>query len=118
MAKTPHDVHMRETGMKSFSGSNGIGCRWRGMQSIAVVVVQGMHGQPDLRVPLIHELPDSWKINVPDSVDANKLRQNLQDHLTAIGQMSTEWPSDENQAYRTVAHHILMAVLDVPVPAK
>ena len=40
MAKMPHDVHMREIGMKSFSGSNGIGCRWRVMQSIAVVVVR------------------------------------------------------------------------------
>ena len=40
MAKTPHEVHMRDTGMKSFSGSNGIGCRWRVMQTMAVVVVR------------------------------------------------------------------------------
>ena len=31
---------MRETVTKSFSGSNGIGCRWRVMQTIAVVVVR------------------------------------------------------------------------------
>ena len=30
----------RETGTKSLSGSNGIGCRWRVMQTIAVVVVR------------------------------------------------------------------------------
>ena len=40
MAKMPHDVHMRDTVTKSFSGSNGIGCRWRVMQTIAVVVVR------------------------------------------------------------------------------
>ena len=31
---------MRETVTKSLSGSNGIGCRWRVMQTIAVVVVR------------------------------------------------------------------------------
>jgi hypothetical protein len=87
-------------------------------RSIAVVTVAAEQNLPELKVPLIHELPDSWKVNVPDSMDANKLRQNLQDELTAIGTMSTEWPSDENQAYRVVAHRVLMAVLDVPGPSK
>ncbi len=36
----PAEVHMRDTVTKSLSGSNGIGCGWRVMQTIAVVVVR------------------------------------------------------------------------------
>jgi hypothetical protein len=85
-------------------------------RGIAVMDVKGTNGMPDLKVPMIHELPDSWKINVPDSVDSTKLRQNLLDHLTAVGEMSAQWPTDEKEAYRVVAHHVLMAVLDQPMP--
>ncbi|HSV13859.1 MAG TPA: hypothetical protein VLI90_06340 [Tepidisphaeraceae bacterium] len=84
-------------------------------RGIAVVTVNSSHGLPDLRVPMIHEMPDQWKVNVPDSLTADKLRQNLLDHLTALGDSSSQWPSDENEAYRMAAHHVLMAVLDQPV---
>ena len=40
MANMPHEVLMRETVRKSLSGSNGIGCRCRVMQTIAVVVMR------------------------------------------------------------------------------
>jgi hypothetical protein len=86
-------------------------------RSIAVVTVNASHGLPNLKVPLIHELPDSWKINVPDSMTADKLRQNLLDHLTAFGDDASQWPADENEAYRALAHHVLMAALDQPMPS-
>lgn len=84
-------------------------------RGIAVVTVKASHGAPELKVPLIHELPDSWKVNVPDTMTGTKLRQNLLDHLTKCGEMSDQWPTEEIEAYRAIAHHVLMAVLDQPV---
>jgi hypothetical protein len=84
-------------------------------RSIAVVTVKAMQGMSDLKVPLIHELPDSWKFNVPGDLDAAKLRQNLTDHLTALGDHLADWPTDEAAAERVVVHHVLMAVMGKPV---
>jgi hypothetical protein len=82
-------------------------------RNVAVVHVAESHGLPELKVPLIHELPDVWKIDVPDSVTGQKLYDNLLKHLTMANEQKDKWPSDVNDAYREVAHHVLMAVLDV-----
>jgi len=85
-------------------------------RNVAVVEVVQSHGLPDLKVPLIHELPDLWKIDVPDGVTGQKLYDNLLTHLTMANEQKDQWPSDVNDAYREVAHHVLMAVLDVNNP--
>ena len=82
-------------------------------RNVAAIQVAESHGLAALTVPMIHEAPDSWKIDVPDSVTADKLRQNVLDHLTAADNPA-QWPADVNQAYAQVAHHVLMAVLDKP----
>jgi len=82
-------------------------------RNIAYVTVASSHGLPELKVPLIHELPDMWKIDVPDSVTGQKLYDNLLKHLTMADEQKDQWPSDVNDAYRMVSHHVLMAILDV-----
>lgn len=82
-------------------------------RNVAVLTVAASHGLPELKVPLIHELPDNWKIDVPDEIDGQKLYDNLSKHLYMAGQDKANWPADENEAYRTVAHHILMGVMGV-----
>ena len=84
-------------------------------RNIATVELKASHGMPALTVPLIHEAPDAWRIDVPDSVDANTLRQNVLAHLKAAHDMKDQWPTDVNQAYAAVTHHLLMALLDQPV---
>jgi len=86
----------------------------RGRQ-VAEVTIRASANCPECRVPMIHELPDSWKINVPDTLTAAKLRQNLLDHLTAFGDGSANWPADEGSATLEATRHVLMAVLDQPV---
>lgn len=83
-------------------------------RNIATVELKASHGMPALTVPLIHEAPDAWKIDVPDSVDADKLRQNILAHLKAAHGMKDQWPADVNQAYAAVTHHVVMALLDQP----
>jgi len=87
-------------------------------RNVAYVTVSASHGLPELKVPLIHELPDVWKIDVPDNVDGAKLYDNLLKHLTMANEHKDHWPTDVNDAYRAVAHHVLMAVLDVNEDAK
>jgi len=87
-------------------------------RNVAYVTVAASHGLPEVKVPLIHELPDVWKIDVPDNVDGAKLYDNLLKHLTMANEHKDHWPADVNDAYRAVAHHVLMAVLDVPDDAK
>jgi hypothetical protein len=87
-------------------------------RDVAYVTVAKSHGLPELKVPLIHELPDVWKIDVPDSVDGPKLYDNVLKHLTMANEQKDKWPSDVTDGYRMVAHHVLMAVLDVDHDAK
>ena len=83
-------------------------------RNIASVSVTASHGLPELTVPLIHEAPANWRIDVPDSIDAAKLKQNVIDHLQAAHAMKDQWPEDVNDAYAAVSHHVLMALLDKP----
>jgi hypothetical protein len=73
-------------------------------------VNQGPTGE--LSIPLIHQLPDSWKIDVPDSIDSQKLYDNVLKHLTMVDENRANWPADVNDAYRDVTRHMMMAVMD------
>jgi len=82
-------------------------------RNVAYVTVAQSHGMPELKVPLIHELPDAWRIDVPDRIDGAKLYDGILKHLTMANEMKDTWPADENDAYRAVAHHVLMGVMGV-----
>jgi len=82
-------------------------------RNISAVTIPASHGAPALTVPLIHEA-GGWKIDVPDTLDAAKLRSNLIAHLTEVQNMKDQWPATADEAYREVAHHVLMAVMDKP----
>lgn len=83
-------------------------------RNVALATIQGIQGQESLQVPFIHEAL-GWRIDVPDSVDGPKLRQNLLDHLTAANNMKDQWPATEEEAYRAMTHHVFMAIMDKPV---
>jgi len=82
-------------------------------RNIASVNIAASHGAPALTVPLIHEA-SGWKIDAPDTLDASRLRSNLIAHLTEVQNMKDQWPATADEAYRAVAHHVLMAIMDKP----
>jgi hypothetical protein len=84
-------------------------------RNVATIQVQSSHGMPALTVPMIHEMPDRWRIDVPNTLTADKLKANVLAHLTAADEMKDQWPGDVNQAYAMIAHHVLMALMDQPV---
>jgi len=70
-----------------------------------------------LDVPLIRDKQNQWKIDTPASLTIEKLRANLLAELTAVNSAAAHWPANETDAYRNVSRHVLMAVLDKPLPA-
>lgn len=84
-------------------------------RNVATVSIKESHGLHALTVPLVHEAPDSWKVDVPDTLDAAKLKDNVIAHLKAAHDMKDQWPANVQDAYAAVSHHVLMALLDEPV---
>jgi hypothetical protein len=82
-------------------------------RNVAKVTFPASHGLPEAFVPVIHEMPDSWKLDVPDQVDARRLYDNLLKHATMLDEHRDRWPADVNDAYRMAAHHVTLAALDV-----
>ncbi|QOV90456.1 hypothetical protein [Humisphaera borealis] len=82
-------------------------------RNVAVARYPAGHGLPAVDASLIHELPDIWRFDLPDNIDGQKLTANLIAHLNQVGTQG--WPDDINEAYRIVAHRVLLAMYDVPV---
>jgi hypothetical protein len=103
----------RKTGVDNPTGTAADTNRNDPGRNVASVTIPASHGAPALTVPLIHEA-GGWKIDVPDTLDAAKLRSNLTAHLKEVQGMKAQWPATADEAYRAVAHHVLMAVMDKP----
>ncbi len=86
-------------------------------RNVALVHVAASHGLPALTVSMIHELPDQWRIDVPNDRTGEKIYQDLLTHLTYLGENPDKWPADVQDGYRAVTHHVLMALYGVPVDA-
>lgn len=82
-------------------------------RNVAVVTLPAEGTLPELTVSMIHEMPDSWKIDIPDNIDKAQIQSSLSQHINQISQMSSQWPADQQQAQRIVTRHILMALYNV-----
>lgn len=79
-------------------------------RNVASVKIQASHGLPALQVPVIHEA-GGWRIDVPDTLTAQKFHDLLLAHLTHFGEMQGQWPATQEEGYRALTHHVLMAVM-------
>lgn len=77
---------------------------------IAVVTLQSTGGADDqpIQCSLLRE-GRSWKIDIPDSVTADDIRESVARHLNTLTSMKDKWPSDSNEAARVVTYHLLQA---------
>lgn len=83
-------------------------------RNVAVVILPASHGLPEVTLSLIHELPDSWVLDVPDNVTQADLHRNLSAQLTSILASQAQWPADKGEAQRMILHRIAMAAYNVP----
>jgi hypothetical protein len=84
-------------------------------RNIATVTIVESHGLPTLVIPMVHEMPDAWKVDLPDNVTGQQIRDNLAKCLTKLNENQAQWPSDVNDGYRIVTHKVLVAVMNQPV---
>jgi hypothetical protein len=83
-------------------------------QTYVTVTIPAGHGMPELQVPMVKDNL-AFRINAPDEVTGEQLKQSLMTHLTAAGNMKDQWPADKLEAQRALAHHVLMAVMNKPM---
>jgi hypothetical protein len=82
----------------------------------AVLTIMPLGTSNQLIVPMKKEgMLESWKVDVPPTIDAAKLHDNLLKELSAVRDSQASWPDDQNAAYRIVATHVLAAVMDMPM---
>lgn len=86
-------------------------------RDVAIATIPASHGLPAIHVSLIREA-QGWRIDVPNNVTGEQLKNNLAAHLTRIKDSADQWPADKNDAAAFVAHHVLMAAYNVDVPAQ
>ncbi len=84
-------------------------------RNVAIVRLPAEGGLPAMDVSLIREA-GGWKIDVPNTRTSQQIHDDVQKHLTMVGEMSAQWPADQTQARRTVARHVLMAIYGVEMP--
>jgi hypothetical protein len=77
------------------------------------VMIPASHGMPALTVPMVKD-NQAFRIDLPDQVTGDQLKQNLLTHLTEVSNMKDQWPADKLEAQRAIVHHILMGVTNTP----
>jgi hypothetical protein len=78
------------------------------------VMLPASHGLPALTIPMVKD-HEAFRVDIPDQVNGDQLKQGLQDHLTEVDNMKDQWPTDKLDAQRAIVHHVFMAVLNKPV---
>jgi hypothetical protein len=76
------------------------------------VILPSQQNLPHLMLPFINEgtVMNDWRLNVPDTLTAQTIHDNLLQQLTQLNSQSANWPNDPNQASRIVATHVFQAL--------
>ena len=83
-----------------------------GAAGAPMVTIPAGHDQPEIALKLVNE-GGSWKIDLPEGVDAQKLSQSLQQQISSCTAMKDKWPADANEASRAISHSVFV-VLGTP----
>jgi hypothetical protein len=79
-------------------------------RNVAIVRIGMSHKMPQLTLSLIHELPNSWRLDVPDNVSGQNIYDRLLDGVTYLNGHQELWPADKYEADRMISHCLLGAV--------
>ena len=55
---------------------------------------------------------NAWRLDIPDQISTEQLKQNLVKHIQMLDDQKATWPADVNAAYRSVAYHMLQSFSD------
>jgi hypothetical protein len=114
---SPVEVKVGDTGAarlaaaRTSANDTGATSSDREANNVVTVTMPATADAPALALRLVNEgtVMASYKIEVPDSLTADQLRDALTQQVKAIDGMKGSWPSDVNEAYRIASQHILAA---------
>jgi len=82
-------------------------------RKVAIAHIPESHGLDSVTLSLIDEKLGGWKFDVPNTMTAEKLYNNLIDNLTYMNSMKDKWPSDINEAHRQFTHAVALSLCDI-----
>jgi hypothetical protein len=83
---------------------------------VALSRIPASHGLPQITASMIRERGHGWVFDISDDISSQQLHTQLQNQLSYVGQHVDQWPADETEAYRMVAHRVVMALYNVNAP--
>jgi hypothetical protein len=86
-------------------------------RDVAVAQFQTTQSFSGLNTSMIHET-GGWKFDIPNTVDAQKLYDNVVNNLTTLDKSRTMWPDDVNEGYRRFTQAVVAALYDAPYPGE
>lgn len=87
-------------------------------RDVALFEFAPSRGEPGIVVSYLHEMPSYWRLDIPDNITGQQIHDQLLDHLTWLGDHADQWPSDKTEAKQMFAHHVVLAIENVPLTAK
>jgi hypothetical protein len=101
------------SGTAAGTGASGRGDVSTSGERISVIIPQEAQA-PTVVLHLTREdaTATSWKLDLPDTVDAQQLQANLQRHVATVSDQPDQLPASEDEAYVLVAQHVLAAMTD------
>jgi hypothetical protein len=82
-------------------------------QQTATVLLPAQGPLPAVKVSLIYEQA-RWRINIPKKLTREQLHQNLLRQLQDLSNHTGDWPKEEIQAKRLLAHRVMLALNSEP----
>lgn len=76
-------------------------------RDVSIVHLMGMKDKGGLMISMQHELPDSWVVDVPSTVNGTALYKTQINCLTKIIDKADSWPAAKEDAYRLVATKVI-----------
>lgn len=113
-AKTVPPVDRADAMTGSKTQSDNSGNVDHQMSNSVMAILPSSGHIPEVRVSLVRQaLGEDWKIDLPDGVDANQLRANIQRQLSLLLTDPQNWPADVKDGYRMASQRALAALVTV-----
>jgi len=84
-------------------------------RKVAIAHLMPSHGMRGFTASLVHENLTGWKFDVPNTMTAEKLHNNLVSNLGYLSQHKDQWPADVNDAYRQFSHAVVASLYDINI---
>lgn len=79
-------------------------------RDVAVAKLPSVLGLPEVHCSLIKEHTTGWRFDVPNDISGQQLHDSLVKHLTMVVDHKDQWPSNVDEAYGMVSHHVIEAI--------